>query len=255
MTLKGELVDAAVKVFPEGETKEITAGRTYSASTTNPRLFMLPSGAYKMEVHAITLDGNPIQKMTELTLIPGDTLTKEVDFTNGTVKVKVTRNGDLSDATVKIFKTGERKEVAAHRSYKHDKSNPVTFDVLPGLYDVEIKGIEIAGDPVVRFENQMLNGGDALSFEHNFLSGELKIGAKKGADLVDAVVTIHHKDSGKEADRGRTYMHDKSNPKAFTLEPGTYKVEVKAIKPQGLGAKTMEVNVAQGGSVEVWGEF
>ncbi len=254
-TLKGELVDAIVKVYPKGETKEIIAGRTYSASTTNPRLFLLPAGDYEMEVTAITLDGSPQQKFTDLKLMPNDTLTKEVDFSNGTIKIMVTRNGELSDATVKVMKAGLQKEVAASRSYRHAKSNPVIFDILPGTYDIEIKGIEIKGAPIVRFENQVVANGDQLNLEHNFLSGELKVGAKLKSNLVDAVVKVLRKDNDKEVARGRTYMSDHSNPKSFILEPGIYQVEIQPVKPKGLSVKTIEVEIQAGKTLEKWGKW
>ena len=173
----------------------------------------------------------------------------------GTFEVLATRNGELSDVVVQIFKSGEKKTTASGRTYRHAKSNPATYNVLPGTYDVELKFIEIAGDPVVRFENQILEGGKKISLAKDLPSAELKIGAKQGSALVDAGVTIVSKKTGKEVDRGRTYVSSNSNPKSFTVEPGIYKVEIKPIKPKGLATKTLEVEVKAKDSAERWGEW
>ncbi len=254
-SLQGELMDAIVKVFKKGDKDETIAGRTYSASTTNPRVFLLPSGEYEVEVSALKLDGSPVQKFADITLLAGDTLSKEVDFTNGIIEVLVTRNGELSDATVKVIRHGEKRPVSASRSYKHNKSNPVTFKVLPGNYDIEIGGLEIAGAPIKKFENQLLEGGGKIVLSHDYKSGGLKVGAKTESGLVDSTVKIHYKTSGKHVKSGRTYMHSKSNPKSFTLEPGIYKVEIKPLKPKGLTKKTIEVEIKAGESLERWSEW
>ena len=255
VTLEGKLLDASLSIFKKGETKETAVARTYEGPSTNPRLLQLPAGEYEAEVAAIKIDGRPVQKLTGLVVAADDTLSREVEFAQGTFEVLVTRNGELSDAVVKVFKPGEKSAVASGRSYRHAKSNPVVYSVLPGIYDVEIKFIEIAGDPVIRFENQVLEGGKKISLRHDHPSAELKIGAKQGTALVDAVVTVYSKATGKEADRGRTYVSSNSNPKVFTVEPGAYRVRIKPIKPKGLETKTFEVEVKAKESVERWGEW
>jgi hypothetical protein len=177
-----------------------------------------------------------------------------VDFSQGTVEILVTRNGNLSDAVVTLYKAGTREQVTQTRSYEKSSTNPVKFKVLPGAYDVEIKTVEISGSPVFRFENQQI-GGAVLSLKHNFISGELSVGARKGSDLIDAVLTVYSKTTGKEVARGRTYTAAASNPKTFTLEPGQYRVEVGPVNPKNLAKKTMEVEVKAGEAVARMAEW
>lgn len=242
VTLDGKPVDAIVKVFKKGEPKEIVAGRTYEGPKTNPRVMLLPVGAYDVQVDAIKIDGSPKQSFKDLIIKSKDTLTRVADFSQGTVEILVTRNGDLSDAVVTLYKVGTRESVTQTRSYRSASSNPVKFKVLPGAYDVEIKAIEIAGDPVFRIENQTL-GATPLSLKHNFSSGELSIGARKGGELIDCTVYVYLKKTGKQVAGGRTYTSDKSNPKSFTLEAGTYRAEVRPVKLKDLQQKTIEVEV------------
>lgn len=247
-TLEGKLTDALVKVFKKGETRETAFGRTYEKLETNPRVMLLPAGIYELYVEAIQLDGKPKQIFKDLTVKGNDTLFQVVDFGQGGVEILVTRNGKLSDAVVALYKVGTRETVTQTRSYNSASNNPVKFKVSPGTYDVEIKAIEISASPVFRFENQQV-GGSPLSLKHNFNSGELSIGARQGTDLIDAVLNIYSKKTGKEVARGRTYTAAASNPKTFTLEPGEYRAEVSPVNPKNLTKKTMEIEVKAGEGV------
>lgn len=255
VTLEGKPVDATVKAFKKGEAKETALGRTYTGAETNPRILLLPPGEYKLEVAAITLDGNPVQVLENLVVAHHDTLKKAVDFAKGAFEILVQRNDNLSDAVVILYKSGTKEVAAQTRSYEKASTNPVKFQVLPGLYDVEIKSVEIADKPFVRIEKQALAGGATLSLSHHFKSGEVKVGAKQGSALVDATVGIYSKKSGVNVANGRTYQTANSNPKTFVLEPGEYEVRLSAVKPKGLGKKTLAVTVREKGTAEVTGKW
>ena len=216
---------------------------------------MLPAGDYEAEVSAITLDGNPVQRLAGLKVASNDTLRQVVDFAKGTFEILVTRNGALSDAVVLLYRSGTKEVAAQTRSYKDDRNNPVKFQVLPGLYDVSVRSVEIEGKPEIKMEKQVLAGGATVSLSHAWQSGELKVGARQGNALVDATVGVHLKKTGANVANGRTYQTASSNPKIFTLEPGEYEVRFNAVKPAGLGKKTMIATVTANGTVEVTGAW
>ena len=253
VTLEGKPVDATVKAFKKGETRETALGRTYTHAETNPRVLLLPEGAYDVEIAAITLEGKPVQRLSDLLIVENEILHREVDFEKGVFQIHVTRNNELSDAVVRLYKSGTREVVTQTRSYNKATQNPVKFEVLPGLYDVEISSVEIESGPTVRMEKQLLAGGGKVELAHNFKSGELKVGARQGAALVDATVGVYSKASGLSVASGRTYQADTSNPKTFILEPGEYEVRLNAVKPAGLGKKTLPVTVTEKGSISVEG--
>lgn len=62
-------------------------------------------------------------------------------------------------------------------------------------------------------------------------------------------------ESGKQVAQGRTYTRSTSNPKAFTVEPGRYKVEIKAVKLPGTPSQSFEAAVKVEDSVEKNAEF
>lgn len=254
-TVEGGLTDVMVKVFPAGASKEIALGRTYEHAATNPRILMLPAGTYDVQVEALRLDSKPTQFFPGIVVGEQDTTTQLVDFSQSKVEIKVTRNGALSDAAITLYKPGTRQSITQARSYRGEKSNPVRFRVPPGVYDVEIKALEIAGGPIVRMEHQNLSAGASLALSHDFASGEIKIGAKQGDAYVDATITIISKRDNKSVGAGRSYQNASSNPKTFTVEPGLYRVELGPVKPKGLAKKSFDVEVTAGGVVSRTGEW
>lgn len=249
-TIEGKLTDATVRVVKKGEPKDIAAGRTYETETTNPRILQIPSGKYDVIVEAIKIRSKPTQIFENVEIKPGDTLYKVANFDQGIVEFKVTRNGTLSDATIIFYKAGTRETVTLTRSYNSAATNPAKFKIPPGEYDIEVKAIEISGAPIYRLEKIELGGGSTESYAHDFLSGELSIGTKNSQGYVDATVNVYNVKTGKNVGAGRTYMSASSNPKKFILEPGEYRVDVGAVKPAGLGKKSITVKVTEKAMVE-----
>jgi len=122
--------------------------------------------------------------------------------------------------------------------------------IPPGVYDIVIASVEISGRPEIKILKKELGSAGNLNFTHNFESGELSIGAKQGTGYVDCTINIVNLKTGKSVGAGRTYQHPANNPKKFILEPGQYKVELKPVKPAGLGMKTINVEITTKGRVE-----
>lgn len=249
-TLEGKLKDASVMVYQKGQTKETVSGRTYESKETNPRIMQLPAGIYEIEVKPVAITGHPGIKFSDVEIKANDTLRKDVEFEQGVVEVLVTRNGALSDATIQIFAAGTNKVIATNRSYDKPEHNPAKLKIPPGVYDVVFSSVEISSRPAIKILKKELGSAGNLKFNHNFESGELNIGAKKGNELVDATVNIINIKTGKSVGAGRTYREASSNPKNFILEPGSYRVELNSVNPAGLGKKTITVEVTAKGSIE-----
>lgn len=251
----GELTDVLVHVFKSGTRNEVAKGRTYAAATTNPRLLPLSAGAYDVEIKALQFKGNVRQRLENVRIAAGDTLARVVDFSAGELSVKVTRNGELSDAAVNVYEAGTSVNVAGRRSYNHAKSNPVTFPLTPGSYDVAIKSIEISGDTEVKFEGVVVAGGQSVSRAHDFKSATLRVGATGGGELVDATVRVLAGGSSRAVAQGRTYTSASSNPKPFVVPPGKYRVVLKAVRLAGSPEKAIDVELAVGETVERMVDF
>ena len=248
--MEGKLTDASVRVIKKGNPKDIANGRTYESPETNPRLLQIPAGTYDVIVEAINIRSRPTLKYEDLVINAKDTVFKEASFDQGILEILVTRNGALSDATIQLFNAGTSNLVTATRSYNSKETNPVQLKVPPGNYDLEIASVEISGNPEKKMENITLGSSGNQTFSHNFESGTFSIATRQGSGYVDATVSIVNLKSNKIAASGRTYQSAETNPKQFILEPGSYRVDLSAVKPAGLGKKSITIEVTTKGTVE-----
>lgn len=225
----GALQDVALRVVRKADGEEAGIGRTYASPETNPRLIPLAAGTYDVTAKAVGLRGN-VERSFQVTVPEGEIVEKELDFSAGELRVGLTRNGALSDATVVIYSAGTQEQVGAGRTYANESSNPRSFELTAGTYDVEVKAIEIGGDPKHRFEGIAVEPGGAIELAHDWSSGILKVGAVRDGELVDATVNVLSVQRNASEGQGRTYTSVNSNPKTFNLLPGTYKVTVNELR-------------------------
>ena len=196
---------------------------------------------------AIGLKGEPRQEF-DIEIADGNRIEKVVDFSSGEVVVGVTRNGQLSDATVAILSAGTTTRVSGGRTYTSDRHNPSTYRLTAGVYDVEVGAIEISGKPIHRWEGLVVEPGGRIEVAHDFVSGALAVGVRRDGELADATLNVVNLATGKSVAGGRTYVNEKSNPKRFILEPGEYRIDVREVR--GEKARTeITVTVPAGGGV------
>ncbi|HMQ48272.1 MAG TPA: VWA domain-containing protein [Saprospiraceae bacterium] len=239
----GKLVDLSVHVIKDK--KMFTGSRTYTSPETNPRVMKLPAGKYQVKVNVVGVKAK-LEDIFDIDIVTNDTLFKVMDYTTGILAVKVTRNGALSDATVNAYKPGSTTYVSGTRSYREAAHNPTKIVLAAGEYDVRVKSVEIEGAEEVVFEKITIKGDETTALEVPWESGTLKVGASNSTGYVDATVNVFKKSNPRASiAAGRTYMSDSSNPKSFTLAPGSYIVKVKPVKPAGLAEKTIEVEITK----------
>lgn len=246
----GQLVDATVVVTNAESGEDAASGRTYTAATTNPRVLPLPAGTYNVVVRAVSIRGATQHNFDGVVLKPGETVGKVADFSTGELSVLVKRNGELSDATVAVYEPGTRKQVAGGRTYRAANSNPRIVTLTAGTYDVVVGSVELASPTTQRFDGVVIKPGERVELVHEYESGTLRVGAKNGADLVDATVTIHKAGERPQLAGGRTYTDAKTNPKSFVLTPGRYRVVVGPVRLPGKEKKESEVAVPADGDAE-----
>lgn len=225
----GALQDVAVSVTDAASGEDMGGGRTYTRAETNPRVLPLPDGTYDVRIKATGIKGDIVRRFEGVVIEGGALVEKTVDFSTGSLAVEVRRNGELSDATVRV-NVVDGKEVASGRTYTSGNSNPRTFRLTAGRYSVAIKSVEIKGDVRHSFGVVEVPPGGAVSLEHAWSSGTLRVGVTRGDTLVDATVRVRDPETNKEVAGGRTYTRERTNPKAFVVQPGTYKVVVTEIR-------------------------
>jgi Ca-activated chloride channel family protein len=249
----GKLLDVSVTVTRAGG-ERVAGSRTYASAETNPRSLPLPDGRYEVAIQAVRIKGD-VSRRFEVEIAGGSTVEKRVDFSTGEIAVGVTKNGRLSDATFQVHVAGTRDLAASGRTYTSSTYNPAVVRITSGSYEVGIGSVEIANKPVHKFGRVEVTPQGRVDLAHDFKSGTLRVGAVRGGELVDATVGVVDAASGVSVAGGRTYTSPTSNPTSFDLEPGRYKVTLKAVRLEGTPTKEMEVTVEAGGTVEKSADF
>jgi Ca-activated chloride channel homolog len=252
----GQLEDVLISVVQADSSRRETArARSYKIPETNPRIMPLPVGQYDITVTAVSLNGEVKKTYDSLTVAMGDTLRQEIDFEPGRLSIEVRRNGNLSDANVSVHPVGSAEIVATARTYAKNLTNPHTFDLTPGLYDLEISSVEIEGNPNVRIDSLEIKPNRKIEKVHLFESGILAIGAASKGRLIDVIVEVYSDATGKETAYGRTFELENSNPKNFELLSGVYRVVLKPVKDKDLGEKETKILIRPGMLTEKMIEF
>ncbi|WOD43851.1 vWA domain-containing protein [Hwangdonia lutea] len=135
-TNNGEGWDALVKMKDMASGKVAAQTRTYGGTKT----MEVPAGNYKITFQALALKGSNTYFEVDDVEIKSNTPTPiNHDFESGTAAIGVqTKSGELIDASVnfKDVKTGKR--VTGGRTYTAASSNPRSFLLNPGTYEVKI---------------------------------------------------------------------------------------------------------------------
>ena len=178
-----------------------------------------------------------------------------VSLTEGELTVKVTRNGKLSNAEIRVLAAGGTQEIVAGRTEHHESTNPKVFRVATGAYDVVIKSTEMAGRPEHRIEGIRVEAGGRHEMTHEFMSGTLRLGAIRDGELLDATTKVVDIESGKPVGHGRTYDLERSNPRVYQLAPGSYRLTIDPLPKDVLDTKTFDVTILVGATVEHMVDF
>ncbi len=227
-TANGALHDASVQVSDAGTGEWIAGGRTYVSEETNPRRIPLEDGTYRAEVKPVGISGSSGFEF-DFEIAEGGAVERAFDFSSGEIAVLVTRNGALSDATVRVRANDNGRQVAAGRTYVAATSNPRILTVPAGTYDIEVKSVELKGSAPHRFENVAVAGNGRTELRHDYASGTLSVTALRAGALIDATVQIYDANARSVVGR-RTYANESRNPVSFELMPGEYVVKVNEVR-------------------------
>ena len=250
--LQGEkLIDAVVRVTDSSTGEQVKQGRTYKDSKTNPKVFELVPGVYDVAVEPVGIGGDPKEVFQGVEIIASETVEKTAQFSSGTLKVGALQGEKLLDAVVYVYDPESDQVVVQGRTYKQSKTNPKTFELPPGVYNVTVKALGMADDPVEEFQGVEISGGETVLKEAQFQTGVFKIGAKDGEKLLVANIDIHDSKTGERITTLRTQKKADSNPKSIELTPGVYDITVTAINMNDKPSKEFKaLELSSGDEIE-----
>ena len=242
VTKDGQLHDAIVQVFREGETDFMASQRTYDHEDQNPTSFSVPPGNYRIKAVPLGTDAEDIWR-DSVVVIENEVEEVEIDFTAGIISINTTMNADPWDCVVNITKAEKKKSVTGGRTYK-DGSHE--FELSPGFYDIEISAMQLKGSQTShRFEGVEVLAGETTKVIHNFQNGELSILGTNNGAFWDCVINISTKVGQKDKSiaGGRTYHSTTNNAISKLLTPGTYSVHYNPHHIHGADAEITRHNV------------
>ncbi len=251
-SLKGEkLHDSVVRIIDTSTEEQVAQGRTYTGPKSNPKTFELPPGVYSIVVEPLGIKGVSPLSFDNIEVKAGEIVEETAQFSGGTLKVGAFEGERFLDAVVHIKNLETGEQVAQGRTYKSSKTNPKTFELSPGVYDVNVKALGITNNPIQEFKGIEITPAETLVKEAQFESGTFKIGAKDGERLVDTMITITNSTTGENVTSARTYPQAKSNPKEIVLSPGVYDVSVNALKMNTAPSKEFKsIELKAGDTIE-----
>ncbi len=234
----GKPLDGLVQAYVAG-TKELVDGiRTYGDTV----FLSLPKGLYDFKVSALENSRLEPLILSKIQSYDDQITHQTISFDGGKINLTTLNNDEGWDCTSKVINK-DGKVVGGSRTY----GRPQLIEVNPGIYDVEISGLVMRGlETTHLFKGVQVESGKTVDILHSFKTGKAMIGVKSGERLVDAVISIHDKKTGKNIAGGRSYTSASSNPKEFMLNPGMYDVVVKAVKKEFAGkSESFTIEVKQ----------
>ena len=248
----GQPVDVGVKVYRAGTNEFITSQRSYRGPRTNPAVINLPPGQYDIIGSVIAKGGVNDLRIENMNVMSNQSSVDTLDFSTGSISVKTTENGALTDCTVSVVSQVTKKSVSGGRTYTSENHNPFVKDLSPGRYDVTVKSVKIKGLAIEHsFKDVVIQPGQMTSLSHDFKSGVLKVKTTYNGALCDAGVNITSGEPKKSVGGSRTYANPKSNPKSYLLNPGTYEITVRPVRVPGASRKSVKVELKAGEELEI----
>jgi Ca-activated chloride channel family protein len=158
---------------------------------------------------------------------------KEVPVGDAFLSVKTSMEGKLKDATVRVYKKGETKDIALGRTYESKETNPRLLQLPAGTYEVEIRPVNIEGHPGVKFSDVEIKKGDTLRKDVVFEQGVVEVLVTRNGALSDATIQIFPAGTNKVTASTRSYNHAKQNPAKLKIPPGVYDIVIGSVEIGG----------------------
>jgi len=178
----------------------------------------------------------------------GDIKHQDINFDGGILEVSTTNNNEPWDAVVKMYDKNTGKAAATVRTYGKIQQ----MEVPAGNYKVTYLALRLKGAYInAEVDDIRIEANATNTISHNFKSGTAMVGVKTAnGELIDATVNFQDKTTGKRVTGGRTYTTEKSNPKEFLLNPGTYDVKIVTLGVHKGNKETFTITVKEGETVE-----
>ncbi len=226
VTRNGEPARARVFVHPAGRDEELQRTSVGQAADSNPGRIELPAGRYDVVVRPRGVGGDP-EKVLRGVIVPAQgEVARSVDFSDGSLRIRVTANGEPLQARTYAFPAEGGQEVDRDRT---DGDGLAEYALPVGRYRVQVRPDGVAA-PDRWVEDIAIAAGETVERDVDFSSGELAIRITTNGEPLEARTYAYPSEGDQEVDRDRT---DKGGVARYALPVGRYRVR---IRPDGIAA-------------------
>lgn len=215
---EGKPFSAEMAVFRAGERERLFL--TPTVTDQNDKGTELAAGIYDLKVVDTQNQMRPEIAVTGLRVEDGKMAEKSLDFSGGSLLVKVIKNKKPSLATLVVTRAGMEEKVAESDT---SVENPQTLRLSVGTYDVRVTDGAVSPPVTVTLSGVSVTPGGAVEKTVDLSEGRLKVRVLKQGQPRLAFVKIFKAGTQKEVTAGDTSV---GNPEEFQLLPGVYDIRV-----------------------------
>ena len=153
-------ISAWVEVFKSGTKQRVKT--FYTGRGSSLKDVKLPAGVYVIKATYRTAGSKRKKTIGKVSLQEGESINKTITFDDGSITIKVTKNGEPIYARVEVFKSGKKRRIAYEFSSKTD--GIATLSLGSGTYDIVVKDHA----NVKRFNSVKISGSKGKTFNADF---------------------------------------------------------------------------------------
>ncbi len=142
-TNNGDLTNAMVNIRRHGTSASVSGGGVGTSKDSNPMITELYRGFYDVHITANGLNGPESTAVHENIYVNGEKDVKiHHKFSSGILEVRSSKNTNHEGAVVSVKSANTGVLVAGGRIYDNPASDPISFALTPGDYQVIIKSLK-----------------------------------------------------------------------------------------------------------------
>jgi hypothetical protein len=153
-------ISAWVEVFRADTKKRVKT--FYTGKGRSLKDVKLPAGVYVIKATYRTAGSKRKKTIGKITLQEGESINKKITFDDGSIKVKVTKNGKPIYAKVEVYKSGKKRRVAYE--FTSRSSGVANLSLGSGEYDIVVRD----HTKVRRFNSISISGGKSRTINADF---------------------------------------------------------------------------------------
>ena len=195
-----------------------------SSGKTGVQDIRLAPGIYDLEVKDLNVGGGktPVVRLTDITIVAGETVERAADFSDGTLSITALRNDSPCKVTVFYYRQGEKRAFISLQTQA--KSGNISRKLLPGVYRIEVVDNSIVGRPSVVFDALEIPPGQTVEKTAEFSSGQLTIKAALNGEPISIPLEIYKPEGDKVF---KNWTNFPKGTRIVNLPAGTYTVKVR----------------------------